>query len=151
MDGEKPECPGFRHSEHTADVLIEAWGRTLEEAFEEAARAVYEVATDTSRVRPRRRVDVEVNGIDIENLLYRWIEAFLAHTDSEGMMFSVFRVCRIEQVGGDEWRIVSSAWGEPFDPGRHEHRTYVKAMTYAQMEIKREGGGCWKVQFVVDI
>ena len=148
---EARRCPGYRHSEHTADVLIEAWGRTLEEAFEQAALAVYEVATDTSRVRPARRVDVEVEGVDLENLLYRWIEAFLAYTDAEGLMFGLFRVCRIEKAGEGEWRIVSSAWGEPFDPQRHEHRTYVKAMTYAQMEIRREGEDCWKVQFVVDI
>lgn len=150
MGAEVP-CPGFRHSEHTADVLVEAWGRTLEEAFEQAALAVYEVATDTSRVAPRKRVDVEVEGVDVENLLYRWIEAFLAYTDSEGLMFSLFRVCRVEKLDEDRWRIVSAAWGEPFDPERHEHRTYVKAMTYAQMEVKQVSDHCWKLQFVVDI
>ncbi|MEB3787201.1 MAG: archease [Desulfurococcales archaeon] len=45
---------------------------------------------------------------------------------------------------------MSSAWGERFDPERHEHRTIVKAMTYAQMEIEKDGD-CWRVQFVVDI
>jgi SHS2 domain-containing protein len=149
---EQTRCPGWRHSEHTADVLIEAWGRTLEESLEEAARAVYEVITDTSKVEPKVRVDLEVDGIDLYNLIYRWVEAMLAYTDSEGLVFGLFRVCRVIEGSDEEpWRIIASAWGERFDPERHEHRTIVKAMTYAQMEVKREGSGCWKTQFVVDI
>ncbi len=142
-------CPGFAHEEHTADVLVVGRGRTLEEAFEQAAIGVYEVITDTRSVRPEGRVDVDVTGIDLENLLYRWIEELLIYTDSEGLVFGIARVCRIIREG-DEYRIVASAWGEPFDPERHEQRTIVKAMTYAQMEIRREGD-CWRVQFVVDI
>ena len=143
-------CVGFEHKGHTADVLIEARGRTLEEAFEQAAIAVYEVMTDTSKVAPKTRLEVEVEGDDLYNLLYRWIEALLLHTDSEGLMFSLVRVCSIEKSEGEGWRIKSVAWGDRFNPEVHEHRTIVKAMTYAQMEIKNLGD-CWRIQFVVDI
>ena len=143
-------CRGFAHEEHTADVLIRAWGRNLEELFEQAALGVYEVITDTSQVAPERRIVVEVEGIDLYNLLYRWIEEFIAYTDSEGLVFSKFNVCSIEDRG-DSWHIRSVAWGEPFDIERHEHRTIVKAMTYAQMEIKRAEDNCWEATFVVDI
>jgi len=34
MTSQHSDCPGYSHNEHTADVLIEARGRTLEEAFE---------------------------------------------------------------------------------------------------------------------
>ena len=145
-------CPGWRHSEHTADVLIEAWGRTLEESLEEAARAVYEVMTNTSKVEPKVKLTIEAEGIDLYNLIYRWIEAMLAYTDSEGLVFGVFRVCDIEEGSDDKpWRIRSIVWGEKFDYQKHEHRTIVKAMTYAQMEVKKDRNGCWKTQFVVDI
>ena len=143
------DCPGYAHEEHTADVLIIAQGRTLEEAFEQSALGVYEVITDTGGVRPVKRIELDVEGFDLENLLYRWIEEMLLYTDSEGLVFSIFRVCSI--TGGESgWRIKSSIWGEPFDPDRHEHRTIVKAMTYAQMDISRVGD-CWRISFVVDI
>ena len=145
----KSSCPGFEHLEHTADVIVVGRGRTLEEAFEYAGVGVYEVMTDTSMVRPARRVDIDVEGDDVENLLYRWIEELLLYTDTEGLVFGMFRVCRIARENG-RYRIVSSAWGEPFDPERHEERTEVKAMTYAQMEITRQED-CWRIQFVVDI
>ncbi|MEB3759586.1 MAG: archease [Desulfurococcales archaeon] len=143
------KCIGYEHKEHTADVLIESIGRTLEEAFEQAAIAVYEVITDTSKVYPTTRVDIDIEGDDLENLLYRWIEELLIYTDSEGLVFSRFTVCRIEEANG-KYRITSSAWGEQFNPEKHEERTIVKAMTYAQMKIEREDR-CWRLQFVVDI
>ncbi len=143
------KCPGFEHREHTADVLIVSYGRILEEAFEEAALGVYEVITDTTRVKPRMRYDIEIEGTDLENLLYKWIEELLINTDADGVVYSIFRVCRIDH-DQEKAILLGSAWGEPFDPERHEERTIVKAVTYAQMEIKREGE-CWKTQFVVDI
>ncbi len=141
-------CPGFDFLDHTADVLIEARGRTLEEALEEAGAAVYEVMTDTSRVMPATRREVIVDGIDLYNLIYRWIESLLVLTDSEGLVFGIFRVCEVSEDGS---RMRAVVWGERFDPSRHEHRTIVKAMTYSQMEVQRDHEGCWRLRFVVDI
>ncbi len=143
------ECPGFSHNEHTADVLIEARGRTLEEAFEQAGIAVYEIITNTEIIAPLERIDIDIEGDDLENLLYRWIEELLIYTDSEGLVFSRFTVCRIIKQN-DKYKIISSVWGEQFKPGIHEERTIVKAMTYAQMEILNKEG-CWILRFVVDI
>ncbi|RLE54650.1 MAG: archease [Thermoprotei archaeon] len=138
----------FEFLDHTADVLIRAYGDTLERAFENAALAVFEVITDTSKVEPKVRVEVEIEGEDLEQLLYRWIEELLIHHDSEGLVFSKFRVSisREDTI----YRLRGEAWGEVFDPDKHEHRTVVKAMTYAQMEIGKLDSTHY-VQFVVDI
>lgn len=143
------ECRGFDHLDHTADVLIEARGRSLSEALEAAALATYEVMTDTSKVEARERVEIEVEGMDLQSLLYRWIEELIAVTDSRRLVFSRFSVRRIE-VSQDSIRLVAEAFGEEFDPARHVSRTVVKAMTYADMSM-REEGGCWTIRFVVDI
>jgi SHS2 domain-containing protein len=147
----KVKCPGYEFGEHTADVLVIARGRTLEELFEVAAKAVYEIITDTSKVMPKIEVKVEDTGIDLYNLLYRFIEDLLYYTDSEGLVFSKFNVERIWKSSEDEWHITAKAWGEPFDPQRHEHRTIVKAMTYAQMRIEKDPQGCYSATFVPDI
>ncbi len=139
----------FRFLEHTADVLIEAYGSTLEEAFENAAIAVFEVITDTNKVEPKEEHVVSTEGTDLENLLYRWIEELLILHDSEGLVISRAKVHSIEEVG-EGYRLEATVWGEPFDETRHEHRTIVKAMTYAQLSIRKEGDR-WVVRFVVDI
>ncbi len=148
------KCPGWAHAPHPADVIIVAKGRSIEEAFEQAAIGVYEVITDTSKVEPREERSIEDEGEDLEQLLYRWIEDLLFYTDSEGLVFSRFKVEPIEK-GSDEQgnpvlRLRARAWGEKLDPAKHPTRTIVKAMTYAMMEIVKENG-CWRVQFVVDI
>ncbi|MEM1927286.1 MAG: archease [Acidilobaceae archaeon] len=141
--------PGFRHLEHTADVLIEAKGRSLSEALEQAALGVYEVMTDTSRVEHRVEVEVEAEGFDLLNLVYKWIESLLVKTDESRLLFSRFEVERVE-ASGDSMRLRARAWGEVFDPERHPSKTLVKAMTYAQMSVVEERG-CWTLRFVVDI
>jgi len=143
-------CPGFEHLAHTADVLVACKGRTLEELFEQAAKAVYEIITDTSSVREDLKIELEEEGIDVENLLYRFIEALLYYTDAEGLVFSRVEVKRIYRPD-DAIRLEAYALGEKFDPDRHEHRTIVKAMTYAQMRVSRTPDGCFGATFVPDI
>jgi len=141
---------GFRHLPHTADVLIEAWGDTLEEAFEYAALGVFEVMTDTSKVRPLIEVSVTAKGLDLEALLYDWIERLLVIFDTRGLLLSKFKVREIVQEGDGGWRLEALAWGEHYDPERHESRTLVKAMTYHSMEIVTGPQGA-VLRFVVDI
>ena len=144
---------GFRFGEHTADVLIEAWAPSLEGLFEEMARAMFEVMTDTSRVEPKQRVEVNVCGFDLENLLYRWLEELLYYHDSQNLVFSKFSVKRVYERGeGEEKEICleGEAWGEPFDREKHEPRTVVKAVTYAQMKVWRDGD-LWRASTVLDI
>ena len=144
---------GFEHLGHTADVLIKAWGKSLEEAFEYAAKGMFEVITDTSKVEPRISVAIHVCGYDLENALYRWLEELLYYHDSRNLVFGRFKVSRIyeEVVNGEKQVCVDGvAEGEEFQHGKHEPRTVVKAVTYHEMRIWREGGN-WYITFVVDI
>lgn len=140
----------FAFLEHTADVMVKAWGKTLEEALKAAAKAMFEVITDTSRVRPLVEVKVEVCGTDLENLLYRWLEELLYHHDTSNMVFSSFNVSPLYSNERGEVCISGSAAGEPFDRGLHEPRTVVKAVTYHNMRVWREGE-LYYVTFVLDI
>ncbi len=144
---------GFKFGEHTADVLIEAWAPTLEGLLEEMAKAMFEVMTDTSKVEPRDKVSIEVCGFDLENLLYRWLEELLYYHDSQNLVFSKFIIKKVferEVDGEKEICIEGEAWGEPFDRSKHEPRTVVKAVTYAQMKVWRDGD-TWRATTVLDI
>lgn len=137
----------FEYFDHTADVGIKAYGKSLEEAFENSALAVFEIMTDTSKVEPKEKREVHIDGIDLYNLLYRWIESLLVYYDSELLVFSKFKV----KIDENNLTLDGEAFGEKFDPSRHEGRTYVKAMTYHEMEIKKHEDGSYELTFVVDI
>jgi len=139
----------FEWVEHPSDIGFRAYGRDLAEALENAALALFEVMVDTSQVRPLQEVSIELEAEDEGALLYDWLERFLYFHDARGLVMSKFKVD--ELIRRDHgFKIKASAWGERFDPKRHDARTAVKAMTYHMMEIKLEKGKCM-VQAVVDI
>lgn len=136
----------YEFFDHTADIGIKAYGRDLNEAFENAALAVFEVMTDTSKVEPKESREIEIDGMDLENLLYRWIESLLVYYDSELLLFGKFKV----KIDLENLRLNAIAWGEKFNPDKHERRTVVKAMTYHEMSILKTNNG-YELTFVVDI
>lgn len=143
------KCRGFRFLEHTADVYFEARGETLEEVFEEAAKAMFSVITDISKVEKRIKKEIEGEGIDFFNALYRWLEELLILHDTEGLVFSDFRVKYVKEEG-EVVKFAGEALGEPFDESKHVRGTEVKAVTYSMMEIGKDDG-CWYARVVLDI
>jgi SHS2 domain-containing protein len=139
----------FEWVEHPSDIGFRAYGRNLEEAFENAALALFEVMVDTNKVEPREEVTFQIEAEDEGALLYDWLDRLIYHHDAHGLVFSKFKVHELRKINGN-FRLRAMAYGERFDRRKHPERTAVKAMTYHMMEIKREPDRCW-VQAVVDI
>ncbi len=138
----------FEWIEHPSDVGFRAYGKTISEAFENAALALFEIMVDTAKVEPKIKKNVSISAEDLGALLYDWLDRLIALYDSEGIVCSQFRVEISKTAEG--YQLEAEVWGERFDPGRHPERTAVKAMTYHLMEIHEEPGNCW-IQAVVDI
>lgn len=131
----------FEFLEHTADVLVRAYGRTLEEVLSNVAKGMFEVMTDTSKIEPRIVIDIRVCGFDFENLVYRWLEELLYYHDAYNYVFREFQIISIEENYTDnekELCLQAKVYGEEFDRQKHEPRTVVKAVTYHQMRIGRD-------------
>ncbi|MCU0861873.1 MAG: archease [Methanomassiliicoccales archaeon] len=118
--------------EHTADVLIKAYGRDLEECFANAAYALFDQMVDVSEVRPEVEMDLEVEGHDLESLLYNFLSEFLYLRDARQLVFSEF------QVRFDGLRLRCRCKGERFDHSRHRPGHEVKAITYHMLSVHPE-------------
>lgn len=127
----------FELLEHEADVGIRGWGKTVEEAFENGARAMFSVMVNLEKVEPRNEIKVEVKAEDITSLFIEWLNALLAQRDISEMVFSDFAV-KIE--GNKEVSLSGKARGEPLDQEKHEIRTEVKAATYFGLKSGEEKG-----------
>jgi len=139
----------FEFLEHTADVFIAAHGKTLEEAFENAALAMFEVMTDTEKVSADVEESVEVEAEDEYALLYSWLEALLVKFETENMLYSKFKISNIEETS-DGFRIKATAWSEKFNAEKHTQKVAVKAVTYHRMEIIKEMDKV-TLEFILDI
>ncbi|WP_309492798.1 archease [Candidatus Hecatella orcuttiae] len=135
----KQSRKGFEFLEHASDIYVAAYGETLEEAFENAAKAMFEAMTELQLVEPKMEVEVSAEGGDPQELLYNWLEALLVKYEVEGLLFSRFKVDKIVERE-DALRLRASAFGEPLDLGRHPSKVEIKAVTYHMMEVKKEDG-----------
>jgi SHS2 domain-containing protein len=144
---------GYDFLPHTADIMIKSWGKSLEEAFVEAGKALFEIITDISKINPSIEINIKVCGYDLENLLYKWLEELLYYHDAQNLVFNIFQIMSIEENITDnekQYCLYGKVLGEPFDRNRHESRTIVKAITYHQMKIWRECN-LYYLTVVVDI
>lgn len=139
----------FVFLDHTADVLVAAYGNNLEEAFETAALAMFEIMTDTSKILPIVEDAVEVEAEDEYALLYSWLEALLVRFEVNGMVYSQFKVSSFEEMP-DGFRLKANILGEKFDPVKHPQKVGVKAITYHRMEIIKEFDKV-TLEFILDI
>jgi len=139
----------FEFLEHTADVYIAAHGTIMEEAFGNAALAMFEVMTDTQKINPGHREAVEVEAEDEYALLYSWLEALLVKFEVKGMVYSKFEVHHIKETKTG-FKLNATVYGEKYDPQKHPQKVGVKAVTYHQMEFIKEREKV-TLMFILDI
>lgn len=126
-----------------------AYGTTLEEAFENAALATFEVMTDTRTIAQITEDTVKVEAPDEQALLYSWLEQLLVMFEIKGILYSSFKIGKIEKTEKG-FRFTAKTRGEPFNPEKHPTKVGIKAVTYHRMEIDKKPGAV-VVKFILDI
>ncbi len=139
----------FEFLEHTADTYIVGYGETLEQAFENTAIGLGFLIVTSDNVEPQIEKEIKVKAEDKKALLFDFLSEFLIFQDAESLIFHKVKVEKIEEKNG-KWYLFAKAWGEKFNPEKHEEGTHVKAITYHYMEIKREKDK-YVVKVLVDI
>ena len=85
----------YKFLPHTADVKFRAYGKSLEEAFSNAALALTSVITDPSKVEAKVEKKISVSSEDEKALLYDFLEQFLILLDSEGFLLNSVKELKI--------------------------------------------------------
>lgn len=128
----------YEYLDHEADIGILSTGDTLEETFEEGAKAMFDVMVDLDTVEDQQEVEIAVEATDVVTLFVEWLNELLAQSDIKGIFFSNFRVEQIEHLEGI-YRLRGSAYGEARDSNKHNIRTEVKGATYYGLKVWKNG------------
>ncbi|MFH2013020.1 MAG: archease [Pseudomonadota bacterium] len=131
--------------DHTADLGIEVYGRNLKELFQNAGYALFEIICDISNVTESIQKKVYVDGEDLEQLMVVWLGELLYLHDTERLLFKRFDIEEIE-----ERRMAATVYGEEFKEGHHNIKTEVKAVTYHQIQVRKEDD-IWKARVIFDL
>jgi SHS2 domain-containing protein len=135
----------FEILDHTADIGIIVYGEDLKALFENAGEAFFHLITDMRRVRRSVRRRIEIGKESLERLMVDWLSELLYLHDVEYLLFKEFKV---ESVGENGLKAIVK--GEPFQEGVHVIKTEVKAVTYHQIEVRKENGR-WRAQIIFDL
>ncbi|MFX1495396.1 MAG: archease [Promethearchaeota archaeon] len=129
---------GFEFKDHTADVQVRSWGRTLEEAFSQTALGLMSTITpNLKKISPRITKSIEINSEDLYALCFDFLSEFLYLFDVDELVFNEITVEFIKKKN-DGYKLKATAIGEKFDLNKHEIGTEVKAITYSFMNIEEK-------------
>lgn len=134
----------FEYFEATADIGLKAYGKDMNEAFENAGLAIFNIISDTSNIDPSNEIEFEVASEDDVSLLYDYLEELLFCHETEFMLFSEF------QVEIDEnFHLRARIKGEEINWDKHERKTEIKAITFHKMAVNKTDHV--EVQAIVDL
>lgn len=134
----------YEYFEATADIGLKAYGKDLNEAFENAGLAIFNIISDTSGIDALKEIEFEVTSEDEVSLLYDYLEELLFYHEIEFMLFSEFHV-EID----DDLHLKAKIIGEEIDWDKHERKTEIKAITFHMMDVKRTSHV--ELQAIVDL
>lgn len=120
--------------EITSDQLFRAYGETLPEVFQNAAKAMFGVMYDLVDVSIDQEIEVNASGDDNEQLLYDWLSNLLIEFEVEGVFFADFSITSIESAPEKGFRLKGLAKGSTKMP---ELRTHVKGVTFHRFSLER--------------
>ena len=139
------QTTGWQHFEHEADIGVRGMGRTLGEAFEQAALAMTAVCTDPAGVEPVVEISVQCEAPDPEMLLVDWLNALVFEMATRKLLFGRF------EVNTDGHTLSGRAWGEAVNMARHQPAVEIKGATYTMLSVTQAGDGAYVAQCVVDV
>ncbi len=125
----------FRYLDHVTDAIIEAYGSSLDEAFENSAKGLVNTMIDLEQITPDQEYEIVAKGYDVKSLLYDWLEKVMLGLLIDNMALSDFKV-KISENNGNYF-LKGIAKGEVLDLKKHHYKMEIKAVTYHEMEIKQ--------------
>src|SRR5438105_15402279 len=120
--------------EHTADVGLHAYGSTLPELFIHAAQGMESLMVAPEQVRARVSREIAVEGHDTVSLLIAWLNELVFLFDTEYLLFREFEIEALTET-----QLKARAGGEHYDPGRHDLSSAIKAVTWHEAAVERNG------------
>jgi SHS2 domain-containing protein len=144
-----PQQKQYDYLEHTADAKFRAYGKSLEETFENAALAMFNVIIDTGKIFGSVKRDVSIESYELESLLVDWLSELLYLFEVDEIAFREFKVEEILEKDG-KYFLKARAFGEKFEDRPLPFETEIKAVTYNQLELCKTKEG-WVAQVVVDL
>jgi SHS2 domain-containing protein len=152
----------FEFLEHTADVKIRVYGKSIEKVFENSAYALRKIIIKGKRIKKDKKEGdnlrkerykikkrkIKVFGKDYLSLLYNFLEEIIYLVDAEN-----FLVKKIDKINlkntKNKFFLILLVSGEDFS--KYRLTNSIKAITYNEMKISLKKDNSLICEFVLDL
>lgn len=134
----------YKFLKHTADMKFQAFGKTIEEMFENSALAMFS-SMYNKKVKDVKKSKIKARGKDFESLLYNFLEELLVLFDGEEFFLSKVKSLKIDKKA---FKLEAEVVGDA--ASKYPMSIGVKAITYHDIFVKKEKDK-WVGQVVLDV
>lgn len=139
---------GYTYLDHTGDLGIRAYSRTLKQLFIHAAQGLLESIADPSTIDEVIQIEIEVSAGSLEDLMVAWLDELNFRHEVEELFFKRVEIRRLSEQPP---ALSAVACGEPVDFTKHVVYTEIKSVTYHQLLVEQRLDGSWVAQVVFDL
>lgn len=134
----------YQFIEHTADIGINVKAKDLKELFRQSALAMFDIIAESKSVKSKpKKIKVEQNANDLEELFVNWLNELLSLSAVKGLIFYDFRIDKI-----DKSSLQAAAFGRNIKD--YKLSVEIKAATYHEVKIEKNKNG-WQARVVFDV
>lgn len=130
-----------------SDICFEAYGKSLNQLFENSALALEEVMVETKSIEVQETRKLAVNAESLPDLLFRFLEELVFLKDTQQLLV---KRAIVHAVNAKQKKLVAQLAGSQIDPVKQHLRTDVKAITYHMFNLEKSDKG-WTARVVVDV
>ncbi len=124
----------YRLLEHTADLKVEIYGRTLPELFANAALMLFDTMLYLDRVQPGLEQEIEIKSQDLEELFLDWLRELLYRFSTRGFVTTRTEIINLDPTGA---QLRAKVIGADYDLKRHGLKIEIKTPTYHQFRLEK--------------
>jgi len=127
-----------------ADIAFEAYGKNLNEVFENSAYAFFDMTCNPKTVKSKIKKVINIKAENEKDLLYNFLAELIFLKDSKQLIFNKVKVIIKNN------NLQATLYGDKINYEKQELRNDIKAITFHQFNLEKTKKG-YKSRIVVDI
>ena len=135
----------FEIINHTADISIKAYGKSLKELFENTAFGMFNILADLEGITVSTELDIKVEAPDREELLIEWLDELLYNFYTKHIIFCDFNIKELTAKN-----LTAKVKGRFIGENKNRLKTEIKAATRHNLQIEKKED-TYEVQIVFDV
>ncbi|GAB4379690.1 MAG: archease [Calditrichia bacterium] len=139
----------YQFIDHTADLAIKVYGKTVEEIFIHAALAWQKCIFEEAIPAPAEEMELHLLADSPEELLVEFLSEINYQTTIKQWCFSKIKQISVRPVD-KKYELNALILGEKYDEKKHQIQMEIKAVTFHQLRIEKKDG-LYQTLIVFDI